>query len=121
MVMRKVTSSHHLNLAGSDEILRAQVPQHARLRMERPDKSLQLYTQALNLTKAMHGEASPNTATAMGNLATALVGRGQLVKALPLFEKALGVDRVAYGDTHPSVATDHHNIGYVQFKMGAML
>lgn len=35
MVMRKVTSSHHLNLAGSDEILRAQVPQHARLRMER--------------------------------------------------------------------------------------
>ena len=70
-----------------------------------PAGALQLYSRALDLTRTVHGDSHPDTGTALGNLATSMVGAGQLKEALPLFEQALQVDMAAYGEEHPAVAT----------------
>lgn len=70
-----------------------------------PVRALELYSRALDLTRTVHGDSHPDTSTALGNLATSMVGTGQLKEALPLFEQALQVDKAVYGEEHPAVAT----------------
>jgi tetratricopeptide (TPR) repeat protein len=64
-----------------------------------------LFAQALAIHERVSGAAHPDTATALGNLATLLQAQGDLAGARPLFERALAIREAALGPDHPRTAT----------------
>mmetsp|Transcript_28388 Transcript_28388/g.65936 ORF Transcript_28388/g.65936 Transcript_28388/m.65936 type:complete len:716 (-) Transcript_28388:50-2197(-) len=81
-------------------------------------KALYVHSLVTEVIEAGFGKVSAEFATAVGNMATTLVGGDKVRDALLLFESALEVDREVYGEEDLAVATDHFNIGYVQSKLG---
>lgn len=82
--------------------------------------ALGLYDQAeshlrtsLTARERLLGEANPEVASGLNDLAALLRARGDLKQAEPLLRRALELDRRNFGDAHPTVATTLNNLALV--------
>lgn len=69
-----------------------------------------LIRRALAIYEASFGEAHPNVATGLNNLAQLLQNTNRLVEAEPLMRRALAIDEASFGEGHPNVATVLNNL-----------
>ncbi len=77
-----------------------------------------LYLQAIEIDKASIGEAHPNYATDLNNLAGLYKSMGRLEEAEPLYKQAIEIDKASIGETHPGYATDLNNLAGLYVSMG---
>ena len=66
---------------------------------------------ALRIRRAIHGDAHPDVALAMSNLAHARQGQGDSERALQLQRRALAIRTKSLGPDHPDVAESLHGLG----------
>ncbi|MEM9098492.1 MAG: tetratricopeptide repeat protein [Pseudomonadota bacterium] len=64
----------------------------------------------LAIQKREAGEAAPETATALNNLAESYRTLGRFEEAEPLFRQALEIDNATIGEGHPDYARDLNNL-----------
>src|SRR5262249_7552853 len=69
-----------------------------------------LHEKALAISRRLHTDDPPHTATSYNNLAYNLKAQGQLAAAQPLYEKALGIHRRLLTDDHPDTARGYNNL-----------
>jgi predicted component of type VI protein secretion system len=69
-----------------------------------------LLLRALANDEASFGDAHPNFAIRLKNLAQLLQATNRLAEAEPLMRRALAIDEASFGDAHPNVARDLKNL-----------
>jgi tetratricopeptide (TPR) repeat protein len=67
---------------------------------------------ALAIDEASFGDAHPNVAIRLNNLAALLQATNRLAEAEPLLRRALAIDEASFGDAHPKVARDLNNLAH---------
>ena len=73
------------------------------------------YAEAMNVA---HGEAAPEYATALNNLAELLKATNRLAEAEPLMRRALAIDEASLGADHPNVAIRLNNLALLAENQG---
>ena len=87
-------------------------------RAGRHDEALTINRKLVTLSRQDHGQQSPQTATALNNLAGTLRSLALYVQAEPLYREALEINRASLGDRHPAVATGFSNLASLLQAMG---
>ncbi len=83
------------------------------------DEAERLHLEALAIRRKALGDAHPDVATSLSNLAAGLDAKGAYDKAEGLHREALAIRRKALGDAHPHVATSLSNLAAVLHDKGA--
>ena len=73
---------------------------------------------ALAITRARNGDAHPNVAATMGNLATVLKHQARHAEAEKLYQQTLQVYERLYGPNHPTTAIGLNNLANVYSAQG---
>jgi len=81
-------------------------------------EAIALAAEALMLREAVLGPEHPDTAYALGRLATIQQYSGNLAEALPLYQRALKIFEKALGPDHLSVATACNNLAELYRNQG---
>ncbi len=76
------------------------------------------YQQCLDATQNRFGEAHPDVATSVSNLAGLYRNQGRYEEAEPLYVQALGLYRQLLGEAHPDVATSMNNLALLYKSQG---
>jgi tetratricopeptide (TPR) repeat protein len=82
------------------------------------EQALALATRVRDVVRQALGEAHPDTATSLNNLALLYDVIGNYAAAEPLYREALAVQRQALGEVHPDTATSLHNLAWLYHAMG---
>jgi tetratricopeptide (TPR) repeat protein len=69
--------------------------------------------QALALDRQVHGDASPEAARSLAQLANLLLRAQRFEDALPPIEQALAIDQARLGAAHPLIADDFCDLGLI--------
>jgi CHAT domain-containing protein/tetratricopeptide (TPR) repeat protein len=77
-----------------------------------------LYRQALEVRRAALGEAHPDYAASLNNLAALYHAKGDYAAAEPLYRQALEVRRAALGEAHPDYAASLNNLAKLYAAAG---
>ncbi|MEH2057724.1 MAG: tetratricopeptide repeat protein [Nostoc sp.] len=73
-----------------------------------------LFLQALELYKRLLGDAHPDVATSLNNLALLYNSQGRYDQAEPLFLQALEIRQQVFGVNHPNTVTVRQNLENLQ-------
>jgi tetratricopeptide (TPR) repeat protein len=93
--------------------------QVARLYKEgKAPEAVSLATQVLEIRRTLLGEAHPDTATSLNNLAKLHEAQGNYDRAEPLLQQSLAIYRQVFGESHPSTATSLNNLGALYHTQG---
>ncbi len=84
----------------------------------RYDEAIELAEEALALRRQVYGDAHPDVATSMNNLALLYHTQGRYDGAESLYEEALALYRQVYGDSHPDVAMGMNNLAALYQDQG---
>ncbi|GAB5536271.1 MAG: hypothetical protein Rubg2KO_25200 [Rubricoccaceae bacterium] len=79
-------------------------------RLEQHERAEALLRRALALRMETLGEAHPDVASTMNQLAWLLLKEGDYAAAEPLFRNALAIRRAAFGNDHPDVALNLNDL-----------
>jgi tetratricopeptide (TPR) repeat protein len=82
------------------------------------DEAEPLFREALEIKPAAAGEAHPDTANSLGNLAVLLAERGEVAHALPLEEQALAILEAALGAEHPKTLAKRRSLAKMHADAG---
>jgi len=77
-----------------------------------------LYLQALVIKRSHFGEAHPDTAASLNNLAGLYLAQGRYEEAEPLFQQALEICRAQLGEAHPDTASNLNNLATLYDSQG---
>jgi tetratricopeptide (TPR) repeat protein len=77
-----------------------------------------LYRDALAMKKRLLGEAHPDVATSLNNLALLYDSQGRYEEAEPLYLDALAMKKRLLGEAHPDVATSLNNLALLYDSQG---
>ncbi len=88
-----------------------------RLDAERPAEAVAPLQEAVQLLRAEHGDAHPELALALGDLAR-LAQRDDFARAEALFGEALSIQRRVYQGAHPELANTLHNLALLDLERG---
>lgn len=78
------------------------------------EKATPLHEEALKISE----QASGNTSTLVGNLASNYVLRGRLSEAGPLYQRQIDIEQKLYGDNNPNLALPYNNLGMLYLFLG---
>ena len=70
------------------------------------------------MRKRLLGEAHPDVATSLNNLALLYRSQGRYEEAEPLYRDALAMSKRLLGEAHPDVASSLFNLGALRYKQG---
>ncbi|TVQ15794.1 MAG: tetratricopeptide repeat protein, partial [Leptolyngbya sp. DLM2.Bin27] len=68
--------------------------------------------------KQLLGEAHPDVASSLNNLALLYKSQGRYSEAEPLLQQALALRKQLLGETHPDVAGSLFNLGALRYDQG---
>ena len=77
-----------------------------------------LYVDALAMGQRLLGEAHPDVATSLNNLAALYYSQGRYEEAEPLYRDALAMSQRLLGEAHPAVATSLNNLALLYRSQG---
>ena len=77
-----------------------------------------LYLEALAMRKQLLGEAHPDVATSLNNLAGLYASQGRYSDAEPLYLEALAMRKQLLGEAHPDIATNLNNLAGLYASQG---
>ena len=70
------------------------------------------------MRKRLLGEAHPDVATSLNNLAALYRSQGRYEEAEPLYRDALAMGQRLLGEAHPDVASSLFNLGALRYNQG---
>ena len=76
------------------------------------------YRDCLAVTRDRLGEAHPDVATSLNNLALLYASQGRYSEAEPLLQEALALSKQLLGEAHPAVATSLNNLAELYRSQG---
>ena len=79
------------------------------------------FVEALEFSKKINGNTSPNTAGIINSLGNLYVTQGQYAKAEPLLIDALKIFRKAISDNHPDFVRFNNNKHFILIQLGGLL
>src|SRR5690606_31003897 len=82
------------------------------------DEAEALHRQALDVYRALYGEAHPRVAYGMSNLGAMLIDREAYDAAATLYHDALAIQREAWGSHHRRIAISLIGLGRARRGMG---
>jgi len=88
------------------------------LQQGRHAEAIEPATMAIELRKRLLGEAHPDYALSLNNLAALYRSMGNNARALPLFQQALEIQKKALGEAHPDYALSLNNLAWLYQSMG---
>jgi tetratricopeptide (TPR) repeat protein len=80
---------------------------------QRFDDGERILRLALARDRHSHGDASPEAARSLAQLANLLLRAQQFDEALPMIEQAIAIDQSRLGPTHPLIADDFCDLGLI--------
>jgi tetratricopeptide (TPR) repeat protein len=81
-------------------------------------EALALAQRSLDLSRRLLGDAHPDVAQSLNNLAALYQAMGRYAEAEPLYQEALALSRRLLGDEHPAVALSLNNLALLYQAMG---
>ena len=78
--------------------------------MGRHGEAEPLFTRAMEISRTVLGEAHPDYASSLNNLAMLYRAMGRHGEAEPLYARALEISRTALGEAHPDYAQSLNNL-----------
>jgi tetratricopeptide (TPR) repeat protein len=91
---------------------------HMTWRLAKGDEAVAVNEKLVTSTKTEFGDKSPEYATQLNNLASAVRAQGRYVDAEGLFREALKIDADTIGTAHPNYAIDLNNLAGVVEAQG---
>jgi tetratricopeptide (TPR) repeat protein len=82
------------------------------------EQAIPLQRRVVEVVRAELGEAHPDFAAGLNNLALLYQAMGDHAAALPLYRQALEVRRAALGEDHPDFAAGLNNLAALHQAMG---
>lgn len=81
-------------------------------------EALPLYTEALEIRRAVHAGDHPDIAFSLTHLAATKLRLGETEEAERLYDDALAMRRRLHGNEHPDIAASLNNVGNMRLAMG---